>query len=212
MRTGQGGPYRVFTPFWRACQLQLGTQPAPLPAPRKLQGPSRPPAGLALEELELLPRIRWDAGFARHWQPGEDGAQRRLEEFCNEWIDGYDDGRDRPDQPASSRLSPHLHFGEIGPRQCLAAARNAVAERPAAGKSADAFVRELGWREFAHHLLYHFPHTASQPLDERFARFPWRRGPRPCSPPGSAVAPATRWSTPACANSGTRAGCTTACA
>ncbi|MEY2920805.1 MAG: hypothetical protein RL261_2110, partial [Pseudomonadota bacterium] len=119
IRTGQGGPYRVFTPFWRACQMKLDAQPAPLPAPRRLRGPSQPIDSLALNELELLPRIPWDAAFASHWQPGEGGAHRRLEEFCGEWIGQYDEGRNRPDLPASSRLSPHLHFGEISPRQCL---------------------------------------------------------------------------------------------
>jgi deoxyribodipyrimidine photo-lyase len=173
IRTAQGGPYRVFTPFWRSCQAQLDAQPAPLAPPRRLCGPAQRPDSVPLDRLELLPRIRWDKGFAAHWEPGEDGAHRRLQAFCAEWLDGYDAGRNRPDQPASSRLSPHLHFGEVSPRQCLVAARNAVVERPAAHKSADSFIRELGWREFAHHLLHHFPHTTEHPLDERFERFPW---------------------------------------
>ena len=101
----------------------------------------------------------------------------RLEEFCGEWLGRYDEGRNRPDLPASSRLSPHLHFGEISPRQCLVAARNAIVEQPAAAKSADSFVREIGWREFAYHLLHHYPHTPERPLDERFERFPWAENP-----------------------------------
>lgn len=173
IRTASGGPYRVFTPFWRAAQAQLDVQPAPLPAPRNIRGPATAPRSVPVEELGLLPKVRWDSAFAQHWTPGEDGAHARLEDFCSDWIAGYDDGRNRPDQPASSRLSPHLHFGEVSPRQCLVAARNAVMERPAAGKSADSFVREIGWREFAHHLLHHYPHTVTQPLDERFSRFPW---------------------------------------
>jgi deoxyribodipyrimidine photo-lyase len=173
IRTANGGPYRVFTPFWRACQLKLDTQPAPLTAPRRLQGPDAAPPTLPLTELGLTPTVRWDAGLAAHWQPGEAGALRRLQAFCAEWIDGYDQGRNRPDQPASSRLSPHLHFGEVSPRQCLVAARNAVVDRPAARQSADSFIREIGWREFAYHLLHHYPHTTERPLDERFERFPW---------------------------------------
>ncbi|HEX9207121.1 MAG TPA: deoxyribodipyrimidine photo-lyase [Steroidobacteraceae bacterium] len=173
IRTAAGGPYRVFTPFWRACQARLDAQPAPLPAPRTLRGPDRAPHGVPLPELGLLPKLPWHSAFGQHWTPGEAGAHARLEEFCDEWLGSYEDGRNRPDQPASSRLSPHLHFGEISPRQCLVAARNAVMDRPAAGKSAGSFVREIGWREFAHHLLHHYPHTVTQPLDERFARFPW---------------------------------------
>ncbi len=173
IRTGAGGPYRVFTPFWRACQGALDAQAVPTAAPARLSGPDPAPASLALPDLDLLPRQRWDSGLQAAWQPGEDGAQARLAEFCDEWLDQYDAGRNRPDQPGSSRLSPHLHFGEIGPRQCLVAARNVVAARPGAQKSAEAFVRELGWREFAHHLLHHFPQTPDQPLDTKFADFPW---------------------------------------
>jgi deoxyribodipyrimidine photo-lyase len=173
VRTAQGGPYKVFTPFWRSCQARLDAQPAPLRAPDRLTGPTRPPRSELLAVLGLLPRIPWDQGLLAAWTPGEAGAHARLEEFCDEWIAGYDEGRNRPDQPASSRLSPYLRFGEISPRQCLVAARNAVVDQPEARKSADSFVREIGWREFAYHLLHHFPHTTTAPLDERFERFAW---------------------------------------
>ena len=178
IRTAAGGPYRVFTPFWRACQAQIDTLPPPLPAPRRLRGVDPQPRSVTLDQLDLLPGIGWDAGFASHWQPGEDGAHARLAEFCSGWIGRYEDGRNRPDQPASSRLSGPLHFGELSPRQCVVAARNAVLDHPGFAKSADSFIREIGWREFAHHLLHHYPHTATQPLDERFSRFPWEDDPR----------------------------------
>jgi deoxyribodipyrimidine photo-lyase len=90
---------------------------------------------------------------------------------------GYNEGRNRPDMPDTSRISPHLHFGEIGPRQCLAAVRNAQVDRPGAGAGAETFLREIGWREFAHHLLHHFPRTTTEPLDEKFERFPWTQNP-----------------------------------
>jgi deoxyribodipyrimidine photo-lyase len=173
VRTGQGEPYRVFTPFWRSCAARLDALPSPLPAPVAITVPDPAPVSLALDELDLLPRIRWDAGLHRAWTPGEDGALAQLEAFAGGAMAAYAEGRNRPDRPETSRLSPHLHFGEVGPRQCLAAARNAVAEQPAAQASADSFVRELGWREFAHHLLHHFPHTPVAPLDKRFDAFPW---------------------------------------
>ena len=172
-RTAQGDPYRVFTPFWRSCLGMLDTRPRPLPAPRRIPAPVPPPRGLAVEELGLRPTIRWDEGLAAAWAPGEQAALARLETFCEGAMAGYGDGRNRPDLASTSRLSPHLHFGEVGPRQCLAAVRNAVVERPGAQPSADAFIRQLGWREFAHHLLHHFPQTATQPLDARFEQFPW---------------------------------------
>ena len=173
VRTGQGDPYRVFTPFWKSCAARLDALPRPLPAPQQIAVPQTPIATLALDELNLLPGIRWDAGLHATWTPGEAGALAQLESFAEGAIAAYGEGRNRPDRPETSRLSPYLHFGEIGPRQCLAAARNAVAERPAAQASADSFVREIGWREFAHHLLHHFPHTPASPLDTRFDAFPW---------------------------------------
>jgi len=173
LRTGQGGPYRVFTPFWRAGAARLDSLPRPLPPPEAVPAPSPAPRGLALEELGLRPRLRWDAGLEAAWTPGEDGALARVEAFVDTALGRYGEGRNRPDLPGTSRLSPHLHFGEVGPRQCLAAARAAVAEHPAAQVSVEGFVRQLGWRDFAHHLLHHFPATPTAPLDARFDAFPW---------------------------------------
>jgi deoxyribodipyrimidine photo-lyase len=173
VRTGQGEPYRVFTPFWRSSAARLDSLPRPLPPPEQIPSPLVTPASLSLDELGLRPRLSWDAGLHEAWTPGEDGALARLEAFADGAMAVYTDGRNRPDRADTSRLSPHLHFGEVGPRQCLAAARNAVAERPAAQASADGFIRQLGWREFAHHLLHHYPQTATAPLDLRFEAFPW---------------------------------------
>jgi deoxyribodipyrimidine photo-lyase len=169
LQTGKGEPYRVFTPFWKAGRAQA--QPAaPEPAPTRLPPL---PAGLAtqpLETLELLPRVPWDAGLAAAWTPGEPGAQTALDAFMAQGADHYRDVRDLPGRPGTSRLSPHLHFGELGPRQVLQACRNA-----GDSSGAEAYARQLYWREFGHHLLYHFPYTAEQPLDRRFAEFPWAR-------------------------------------
>jgi deoxyribodipyrimidine photo-lyase len=175
VRTAQGGPYKVFTPFWRVGQSMLDRLPAPLAAPRRLRGPARSPHSEPLGALGLLPRVPWDEGLAAHWAPGEPGAHARLEAFCAGALEDYAAARNRPDLAGSSRLSPHLHFGELSPRQCVAAVRNALVDRPAARTSGAAFLRELGWREFAHHLLHHFPRTTDAPLDERFARFEWAR-------------------------------------
>jgi deoxyribodipyrimidine photo-lyase len=173
VRTGQGDPYRVFTPFWKTCAARLDERPRPLAAPQVIAGPNARVASLALDELDLLPRIRWDAGLHETWTPGESGALAQLESFADGAMAAYGEGRNRPDRPGTSRLSPYLHFGEIGPRQCLAAARNAVVARPSAQAASDAFVRQVGWREFAHHLLHHFPHTPTAALDPRFDSFPW---------------------------------------
>jgi deoxyribodipyrimidine photo-lyase len=175
--TREGRPYRVFTPYWRACLPRLEEQPRILPPPRISAAELTAP-GPTLDELGLRPTIRWDAGLEAAWIPGEAGALARLEAFCDAILGGYADSRERPDLDGTSRLSPHLHFGEIGPRQCLAAARNALAGRADRQAGFEAFVRELGWREFAHHVLHHYPHTTGAPLDTRFAGFAWDPDPR----------------------------------
>jgi deoxyribodipyrimidine photo-lyase len=166
-------PFRVFSAYWRSCMPGLEDAGAPLPAPARIAAPDPPPTSLDLAELGLMPRVRWDAGLATAWRPGEDTALARLDAFTTTAMATYGGDRDRPDLASTSRLSPHLHFGEVSARQCLAAVRNAVVERPAERVAADAFLRQLGWREFAHHLLYHFPHTTTEPLDARFAHFRW---------------------------------------
>ncbi len=174
VRTGAGEPYRVFTPFWRSCAARLDALPHPLPPPASIPAPATAASSQALEELDLLPSIGWDSGLRAAWTPGEDAALDRIDGFAAGAVAGYPEGRNRPDHADTSRLSPHLHFGEIGPRQCVAALRNALAERPGAQGATEGFVRQLGWREFAHHLLHHYPHTATAPLDARFERFPWQ--------------------------------------
>ncbi len=159
-------PYQVFTPFHKACQVH-GDPGRPLPAPVRLPTSGNVPSE-KFQSLELLPALDWAAGFREVWTPGEAGAQQRVSDFE---AGAYAEERDRPDHEGTSRLSPHLHFGEISPRQIWWAVR-------ASGRgNVEPYLRQLVWREFAHHLLYHFPHTAEQPLRPEFARFPWRDDP-----------------------------------
>lgn len=174
IQTQQDKPYQVFTPFWKNCQSR--DEPAePVTAPSKLQAPVDSPESLPLEDLKLEPTIDWAAGFREEWQPGAAGATKRLDEFIANAIADYPDDRDRPDRVGTSRLSPHLHFGEIGPRRVWETLSQACSHdrRTAEGKGLDVFRRELGWREFAHHVLFHFPDTADEPLRGQFNEFPW---------------------------------------
>jgi len=175
VKTRAGEPYRVFTPFWRSCSQLLAALPAALTAPDCISMPRGVFEGFSLAGLDLLPRVSWDLGFHELWQPGETSALVRLEKFCAEGLAGYQKGRDRPDRASTSRLSPHLHFGEISPRQVLAEVNRCVRENTQPGilSGAEVFLRELGWREFAHHLLYHFPETTDSPFDPRFSGYPW---------------------------------------
>lgn len=173
----QGRPFQVFTPFWRHC-LSLTIDPPAGKAPKTMVSPKVWPRSLALEMLELLPRIRWDGGLAATWTPGEKGATKRLERFLSS-VGNYAEQRDRPADDGSSQLSPFLHFGEIGPRQVWAAIRGLSQSSGVFPLNAGAhkFLAELGWREFSYHLLHHFPQTTDSPLREEFSRFPWARDP-----------------------------------
>ncbi|MBK1672214.1 deoxyribodipyrimidine photolyase [Ectothiorhodospira shaposhnikovii] len=175
VRNKSGEPYRVFTPFWKAC-CAMGLPDDMETRPEAITAPAHWPGSELLERFNLLPRIPWDQGMAACWQPGEEGAHRALERFLSGAILTYKTHRDLPGQPGTSRMSPHLHFGEIGPRQLIRACRPLLTQGAGASGTAsvEAFMREIGWREFAFHLLFHFPHTPEQPLDGRFADFPWR--------------------------------------
>jgi deoxyribodipyrimidine photo-lyase len=171
--TKQGDAYQVFTPFWRTARAQLEPRPPARP-PARIAAP-RARGGLSIDALDLLPRIPWDSGLHDAWQPGESGAQRVLRRFIDDAIAGYAERRDLPGEAGTSRLSPHLHFGEIAPMQiawALVEAQRASAKRRG---DAEAYLREIGWREFSHHLLYHFPKTTEANLNPRFDAFPWAR-------------------------------------
>lgn len=175
LRTGKGGPYRVYTPFWRAARSRWALE-APWSPPERLGDVPDAPDGVLADQLRLAPLQSWDIGFWADWAPGEDGAHAALEAFVEGALHDYPNGRDRPDRIGTSRLSPHLHFGEIAPWRVAAAveaARGAVPE-----PNVEAYQRQLVWREFAAHLLHHFPHTVERNLDARFDAFPWARAER----------------------------------
>ncbi|MCP9630419.1 DNA photolyase family protein [Rhodopseudomonas palustris] len=171
IRTKEGRGLRVFTPFWRRV-LSLGDPSPALPAPARLRAVPE----VASDELgswQLEPSAPdWAGGLRETWTVGEDAARGKLRAFL-EGLPGYATGRDRPDREATSRLSPHLRFGEISPRQVWFAARFAAAERPAIAADVDKFLSELGWREFCSHLLADHPDLAARNLQPAFDEFPW---------------------------------------
>jgi len=173
-----GGAFQVFTPFWRHCQ-NLPEPAEPLPAPPSIAAPEQwPTSSLDVAELALLPRIGWAGGLREAWNPGSAAALASFEHFLEHGFEDYSNERNRPDKPGTSRLSPYLHFGEISPRQIWHGVRRFAQERgPQSPWRQSQFLTELGWREFAHHLLYHFPQTPELPLRADFARFPWKSDP-----------------------------------
>jgi deoxyribodipyrimidine photo-lyase len=176
--THSGGPFQVFTPFWRR-MLAEPVPPAPAAAPARLPAPVAWPQSLTLAALELLPRTHWYAALAAAWSPGEAGAAQRLDHFVEANLKAYADCRDRPAIAGTSRLSPYLHHGELSPRQVWHAVLRGAGRCGLGSAEARAgkFLAELIWREFSYHLLYHFPDTPTAPLRAQFRRFPWRDDP-----------------------------------
>ncbi len=174
IKNGAGEPYKVFTPFYKAC-LAAVRLAQPHKAPASLV---RVPEGVDGDQLDawaLQPRKPdWAGGIAAAWTPGEAGARERLETFLDGVLAKYKVRRDVPGVDGTSRLSPHLHFGEISPRQVWnAVVSTADAKNGRLDAAAECYLRELIWREFSYHLLFHWPHFPEKPFRPEFAKFPW---------------------------------------
>lgn len=169
VRKADGDPYRVFTPFFRKRCLTTAPPREPVPPPATTGFVATGEAESSIRALELLPRVRWDRKLEAHWVIGEAGARARLDDFLDHGLDSYANGRNFPERACVSRLSPSLHFGEVSPNTAWYAAR---AERD--DQNVEVFCSELGWREFSHSLLYHFPRLPHDNLQPRFDAFPWR--------------------------------------
>ncbi|MES2035533.1 MAG: deoxyribodipyrimidine photo-lyase [Pseudomonadota bacterium] len=169
VKNGSCEPYRVFTPYWRAARAKIEDCPAHA-APARLATPDRWPDSDRLDDWALHPgKPDWSGGFDI-WTPGEAGAEAELTRFLDGRIDAYPEARDIPGVEGTSRLSPHLHFGEIGPRQVWRAVQTAGGGSASAAK----FLAELGWREFNHHILFHWPDLPTANFKPAFDAFEWR--------------------------------------
>ena len=160
-------PYKVFTPFYKkGC---LGSQPPRIPLAKPEQLSIKKVTGLTLAELDLLPKINWDHGFSKHWQVGESSAWQQLERFIATGLSQYKNGRNLPAKLNTSKLSPHLHFGEISPQQIWHEINLLAPDH-----NTEHFCSELGWREFSYNLLYFNPELPTKNLQSKFDNFPWQ--------------------------------------
>ncbi|MEL6614747.1 MAG: deoxyribodipyrimidine photo-lyase [Bacteroidota bacterium] len=180
IRTGSGGPYHVYTPFWKKFQKQVDV-PEPLATPR-LGEPKAPEAWPESTDLDALglsaeqqDGVDWSEAMQAFWTPGEDGARQRLDRFL-EVAEHYDDDRNRPDLRHTSELSPHLHWGEISPRQVWHAVQSWVSNGTTRD-AADVYLSEIAWREFSYHILHAYPDSPTVPLKDKFADFRWDEAP-----------------------------------
>lgn len=172
IETGQGTPYRVYTPFWKAlCARDI---PAPCPEPERLQLPDTWPESDHLDDWALGAGLNRAAPvLARHARIGEAAAQDRLDRFLAGAVEDYRHARDLPGRDTTSGLSENLTYGEIGPRRIWSAAQALLAAAPG-HKGAEHFCKELAWRDFAYHLMFHTPEILTRNWREEWDSFPWR--------------------------------------
>ena len=174
VKKGSGDPYRVFTPFWKACRAQEGLIGDELPLPDDMiNGVSSNSSIGDISDLNLLPSIPWDQKMSTHWDISEKGAWARLDGFFKTALSGYKEDRNIPSQDTTSRLSPYLRWGMISPRSIWHATNLYSQSNTVPEKDKDHFLSEVGWREFSFHLLYYNPDMKDTPLQERFKNFPW---------------------------------------
>lgn len=177
LRNASGQAFQVFTPFWKALRA-LGEPSLPLPAPAALDRPSVTVTGLGLDELGLTPRHPdWAGGLRRTWTPGSRAGRARLSAFLADGLSRYATDRDYPARDGASELSPYLASGELSVREAWHAVRAVQRARGVSDDAAEAWLRQLAWREFAWHLLDAHPYTLFQPLRPQYAAFPWRDDP-----------------------------------
>ncbi|WP_084396478.1 cryptochrome/photolyase family protein [Henriciella aquimarina] len=172
IETKTGGHYKVFTPYWRAVRAMY-EPPAPCPLPDSLGGMGV--EGERIEDWDLHPtQPDWSKGFDEMWTPGEAGAKARLSAFLDDGLRDYEEQRNRPDQDGTSGLSPHLHFGELGPAQIWRAVKSKLDHGFKQETSAWSFLSEVVWREFSYVLLYYNPEMGWENYNPAFNEMPWK--------------------------------------
>lgn len=175
VRTKTGDVYKVYTPFWKALSADFSPV-KPIAAPKAFEAYTGSLKSDKLSDWKLHPsKPDWSKGFAEEWHPGEAGAHARLKAFLKSALKTYTEDRNRPDKPGTSRLSPHLHFGEITPAQCWTAAVHTAEAGSGIEKGCETFLKEIVWREFSNTLLFYWPDLPEEPFRKDFKAFPWRK-------------------------------------
>ncbi len=174
VKNGSGDPYRVFTPFWKACRAQEEAIEDELPVPNSMVNGAPSSLNIGdISDFDFLPDIRWDKKMADHWDISENGAWERMHTFFKDALGGYKDDRNIPSRDTTSRLSPYLRWGIISPRSIWHATHDYCSNHDVPQKDKDHFLSEVGWREFSFHLLYYNPNMKDDPLQDKFKNFPW---------------------------------------
>ena len=179
IKTGSGGNFKVFTPFFRAARSVCDTWASfAVDIPYMTAAPTGACRNDNLADWQLLPtKPDWSGGLSNAWTPGEDGAKANLDVFLANGLSGYKENRNMPAVEGTSRLSPHIHFGEISIRRIWNAAREKMAKEPQLAADGHTFLAELGWREFSTQLIYYHEDFPDQSWKPEFRAFPWHVNP-----------------------------------
>ena len=169
VKKNDGEPYKVFTPFYRKGCMGADKPRQPLDAPEKVNYQSDDES-VSINSLDLLPNISWDKPLTKHWDISEKGAHEKFDDFLEDGLAHYKEGRNLPDKPYVSRMSPYLHFGLVSPNQLWYKVR-----AKGNNENIDHFCSELGWREFSYTQLYYNPDLPKKNLQKKFDKFPWRQ-------------------------------------
>ena len=162
-------PYKVFTALYKKAYLNSDIKVEVINEPTKINYSTKIFSSNTLDTLKLLPNLSWADNIIKYWQVGEKNAHLKMTEFFKKGIDDYKEGRNFPFKKNVSRLSPHIHFGEISPKQLWVKAKSI-----GSNKNTEHFVSEICWREFSYYLLYHFPNLPKDNLQKKFNNFPWK--------------------------------------
>jgi deoxyribodipyrimidine photo-lyase len=173
IKNKSGEPYKVYTPYYRKGCLPADDPRYPIQKPKDLSLSNRKSeSNIRIEDLKLLPEINWDTSFYNEWTAGEESAKKALNTFIKDDIKRYKEQRDIPNVRGTSRLSPHLRWGEISPNQIWYAVKDAFSYT--SEKNIDTYLSEIAWREFSYYLLFHFPNLQKDNFAEKFNNFPWK--------------------------------------
>ena len=163
LKSGAGTPYKVFTPFYKMC-LRVGLDISVSSKPDRIMSPSPSGLGDSLESILPQAQLQWQKALVKQWSIGEHSALNKLDTFISGTLQQYSEGRDFPGRGHISFLSPHLRFGEISVCRVWYEIQCAVELAPQLAASAEAWGRQLFWRDFAYSVLFHFPYSSEKPL------------------------------------------------
>ena len=171
IKNKSGNCFKIFTPFWKTNFETLLDKKLNLSSAKKYKFYNKDIyLNLKIDELKLnVPQKEWMRKILSHWKIGEKAAESKIKDFIKTKLYNYGIGRDRPDIELTSKISPHLHFGEISPQRIFAEVTKSKIDENNKRK----YLSEIGWRDFSYNLLFNYPEMNEFPIKSKFENFTW---------------------------------------